>query len=53
MKSKSVTLMDIAKSLDVSVVTVSKALRGHPDISKQTSGFRGASGFGRACAIRL
>lgn len=37
MKSKSVTLMDIAKSLDVSVVTVSKALRGHPDISKNTA----------------
>lgn len=37
MKSKSVTLMDIAQSLDVSVVTVSKALRGHPDISKQTT----------------
>lgn len=37
MKLKSVTLIDIAKSLHVSVVTVSKALRGHPDISKQTT----------------
>ena len=32
-----VTLDDIAKKLKVSKVTVSKALRGHPDISKQTA----------------
>jgi LacI family transcriptional regulator len=32
-----VTLDDIAKKLKVSKVTVSKALRGHPDISKHTS----------------
>lgn len=32
-----VTLDDIAKKLDVSKVTVSKALRGHPDISTETS----------------
>ena len=35
MKSKkNITLADIAKTLDVSKVTVSKALRNHPDISK-------------------
>ena len=32
-----VTLDDIAKKLNVSKVTVSKALRGHPDISKETA----------------
>jgi len=37
MQSKSVTMKDIAKALNVSTVTVSKALRGHPDISKQTA----------------
>ena len=29
-----ITLADIAERLDVSRVTVSKALRGHPDISE-------------------
>lgn len=37
MADKSVTLSDIAKKLNVSTVTVSKALRGHPDISPQTT----------------
>jgi LacI family transcriptional regulator len=32
-----VTLLDIAKQVDVSKVTVSKALRGHPDISPETA----------------
>ncbi len=32
-----ITLDDIAKKLDVSKVTVSKALRGHPDISFETA----------------
>ena len=31
---KNITLADIAKNLDVSKVTVSKALRNHPDISE-------------------
>jgi len=31
-----ITLADIARKLGVSKVTVSKALRGHPDISKET-----------------
>jgi LacI family transcriptional regulator len=31
-----VTLRDIARDLDLSVITVSKALRNHPDISKPT-----------------
>lgn len=35
MLDKPVTLNDIAKKLHVSAVTVSKALRGHPDISVQ------------------
>ena len=35
-KSLQVTLSDIARKLDVSKVTVSKALRGHPDISAET-----------------
>ena len=35
MKSKkNITLADIAETLDVSKVTVSKALRNHPDISE-------------------
>jgi LacI family transcriptional regulator len=37
MADKSVTLSDIAKRLNVSTVTVSKALRGHPDISPKTT----------------
>ncbi len=37
MKSKPVTLNDIAKILNVSTVTVSKALRNHPDISPETT----------------
>lgn len=38
MKRKShITLDDIAKRLKVSRVTVSKALRGHPDISERTA----------------
>ncbi len=37
MKPKSITLDDIAKRLNVSRVTVSKALRGHPDISSKTA----------------
>jgi LacI family transcriptional regulator len=37
MKSKQVTLNDIAKKLGVSIITVSKALRGHPDISAATA----------------
>ncbi|MCB0746387.1 MAG: LacI family DNA-binding transcriptional regulator [Ignavibacteriae bacterium] len=36
MANKSIRLSDIAKKLDVSTVTVSKALRDHPDISSQT-----------------
>lgn len=35
-KAFHVTLADIARKLDVSTVTVSKALRGHPDISEET-----------------
>jgi LacI family transcriptional regulator len=31
-----VRLKDIAQDLSVSVVTVSKVLRGHPDISSET-----------------
>ena len=37
MRSKQITLNDIAKTLNVSTVTVSKALRGHPDISVETT----------------
>ena len=37
MKPKTITLDDIAKQLNVSRVTVSKALRGHPDISAKTT----------------
>lgn len=36
-KKNHLTLGDIAKQLKVSTVTVSKALRGHPDISKETA----------------
>jgi LacI family transcriptional regulator len=36
-KGVQVTLSDIARKLDVSKVTVSKALRGHPDISTETA----------------
>lgn len=36
MSLRPVTLKDIANELRVSIVTVSKALREHPDISKQT-----------------
>lgn len=36
MKNRSVRLSDIAKKLNVSTVTVSKALRNHPDISDVT-----------------
>jgi LacI family transcriptional regulator len=35
-KNAHITLEDIAKRLKVSRVTVSKALRGHPDISEAT-----------------
>ncbi len=34
---KQVTLNDIAQKLGVSIITVSKALRGHPDISHNTT----------------
>lgn len=37
LKPKTITLDDIAKQLNVSRVTVSKALRGHPDISAKTT----------------
>jgi LacI family transcriptional regulator len=37
MKEKAVTLNDIAKKLNLSTVTVSKALRDHPDISPATT----------------
>lgn len=37
MRSKHITLSDIAKKLNVSTVTISKALRGHPDISLKTT----------------
>jgi LacI family transcriptional regulator len=37
MRTKQITLSDIAKKLNVSTVTVSKALRGHPDISDDTT----------------
>ena len=37
MKEKAVTLDDIAKRLNLSTVTVSKALRNHPDISVSTT----------------
>lgn len=37
MTDKAVTLSDIAKKLNVSTVTVSKALRDHPDISPKTT----------------
>jgi len=37
MKSRQVTLNDIAQKLGVSIITVSKALRDHPDISAATN----------------
>jgi LacI family transcriptional regulator len=37
MRDKAITLNDIAKKLNVSTVTVSKALRNHPDISIATT----------------
>lgn len=37
MRTKHITLSDIAKKLNVSTVTISKALRGHPDISPKTT----------------
>ena len=37
MSPRQVTLNDIAKKLGVSIITVSKALRGHPDISQATA----------------
>ena len=37
MKPKDITLSDIAQKLGVSIITVSKALRGHPDISSHTA----------------
>ncbi len=37
MKEKAITLNDIAKRLNLSTVTVSKALRDHPDISTATT----------------
>ncbi len=37
MQSKQITLNDIAQKLGVSIITVSKALRGHPDISTSTA----------------
>jgi len=36
-RPKQVTLNDIAQKLGVSMITVSKALRGHPDISHNTA----------------
>ena len=35
--SSYITMEDIAKRLKVSAVTVSKALKGNPDISEETS----------------
>lgn len=37
MQTKQITLNDIAQKLGVSLITVSKALRGHPDISAYTA----------------
>jgi LacI family transcriptional regulator len=37
MRPRQITLNDIAAKLNVSAVTISKALRGHPDISKETT----------------
>ncbi len=37
MKPKQVTLNDIAKKLGMSIISISKALRGHPDIPKKTA----------------
>lgn len=37
MRPRQVTLNDIAKKIGVSIITVSKALRDHPDISESTA----------------
>lgn len=37
MRPRQITLNDIAQQLGVSIITVSKALRGHPDISHNTT----------------
>ena len=37
MTARAITLKDIADKLNYSTVTISKALRGHPDISPQTA----------------
>lgn len=37
MQPKQVTLNDIAEKLGISIISVSKALRGHPDISQKTA----------------
>lgn len=37
MRAKQVTLNDIAKKLGMSIISISKALRGHPDIPKKTA----------------
>lgn len=37
MNTKQIRLNDIAKKLGVSLITVSKALRGHPDVSQSTA----------------
>lgn len=37
MRPRQITLNDIAAKLNVSAVTISKALRGHPDISEETT----------------
>lgn len=37
MRERAVTLNDIAKKLNLSTVTISKALRNHPDISPKTT----------------
>ena len=36
MKSHQVTIKDIAKTLGISISTVSRALKNHPDISEET-----------------
>jgi DNA-binding LacI/PurR family transcriptional regulator len=36
MKSHQITIKDIAKALEISVSTVSRALKNHPDISEET-----------------
>ena len=37
MRPQQVTLKDIASKLGISIISVSKALRGHPDISQKTA----------------